>query len=53
MFEWTFEVICHGKPDGDVVAHAETEKKARIQAKIYLRTGEKAGKVLGKKEIGG
>ena len=51
MFEWIFEVLVHGKPDGTVVTHAETERKARVQTKIYLRTGEKAGKVISSKEI--
>lgn len=51
VFEWTFEVLCHGKPDGEVVAHAATERKARVQTKMYLRTGEKAGKVISSKEI--
>lgn len=41
MFEWTFEILCHGKPDGEVVARAETERKARVQVKMYLRTGKK------------
>jgi hypothetical protein len=52
MFEWIFEILVHGKPNGRVAVNAETEKKARTQTKIYLRTGEKAGKLVSKKEIG-
>jgi hypothetical protein len=52
MFEWVFEVLCHSNPSGQATAQAADEKKARVQVKMYLRTGEKAGKLLSKKEIG-